>query len=105
MVGSKNGVVETVEVVEEAVETPIAQLSNAEFVVFPRDDSEETTVPLIVIRVGDDGEIFYRLWGFQEGGSLKAILAAAAHMGGTLSDEHSLLLKRLQGVVNAAVGR
>lgn len=108
VVESPNGVVEAVDVVEaEAVivPTPIANLSNEEFVTFPKDDNEEATVPLIVIRQSADGEIFYRLWGFPDGGQLKAILAAAAHMGGQMSDEHDMLLKRLQGVVNVAVGR
>jgi len=97
-------VVAATEVVDEEG-AGIAGLSNAAFCAFPETDEEEATVPLIAIRLGADGQVFYRIWGFPDGGQLKALLAAAAHMGGQMADEHDLLLKRLQGVVNVAVGR
>jgi len=101
VVDSPNGVVE----VAPVVETPFAEMSNEEFVAFPKTDEEIATVPLIVIRQGADGQVYYRVWGFPDGGQLQAILAASAHMGGQIADEHTMLLKRLQAVVGAAVGR
>src|SRR5215831_20189886 len=106
--GTSEEVVEGTATVVEAtpvLETPIGELSNAEFCAFPQTDDDDAPVPLIAIRMGDDGQVFYRVWGFPDGGALKTILTAAAHMGANLSDEHDVLLKRLQGVVNVAVGR
>ena len=109
MVDYPNGVVEAVEVVEpiieEEQEKPFSEMTNAEFCAFPENDVDENAVSLIAVRAGSDGQVYYRVWGFRDGGQLEAMLAATTHLGGAIATERQELLKRLQAVVGAAVGR